>query len=74
MDVIVLDTLGMVCPQPIIEIAQKIKELAIGQTIEIWSDDPVICLDLPAWCESTGHKLTHETHENEVIKIKVVKK
>ena len=50
-----LDTLGLFCPMPIIKTSKKIKELAVGQVLEVVSDDEGIKKDMPAWCETTGH-------------------
>jgi tRNA 2-thiouridine synthesizing protein A len=52
-----LDTLGYFCPMPIILTSKKIKELALGQVLEVVSDDEGIKKDMPAWCENIGHQL-----------------
>lgn len=52
-----LDTLGLFCPMPIILTAKKIKGLAVGQVLEVISDDEGIKKDMPAWCQTTGHEL-----------------
>ncbi len=51
-----LDCTGLYCPMPIIETANKIRELEIGQVLEIVADDKGIRTDMPAWCESTGNE------------------
>ncbi len=51
-----LDCTGLYCPMPIIETTDKIRELEIGQILEILSDDKGIKTDMPAWCESTGNE------------------
>jgi tRNA 2-thiouridine synthesizing protein A len=51
-----LDTLGLFCPMPIIKTSKKIKELKVGQVLEVISDDEGIKEDMPAWCETTGHE------------------
>jgi len=51
-----LDTLGLFCPMPIIKTSKKIKELLVGQVLEVVSDDEGIKKDMPAWCETTGHE------------------
>ena len=51
-----LDTLGLFCPMPIIKTSKKIKELAVGQVLQVVSDDEGIKKDMPAWCETTGHE------------------
>ena len=50
-----LDCTGLYCPMPIIETADKIRELEIGQVLQILSDDEGIKTDMPAWCESTAN-------------------
>ena len=51
-----LDCVGMYCPMPIIKTATAIKELKVGQVLEIVADDPGIQSDIPAWCKTTGHE------------------
>lgn len=51
-----LDTVGLLCPAPIIKTAEKLKELVAGQVLEIVSDDPGVEVDIPAWCRSAGHE------------------
>ena len=45
-----IDALGKKCPIPIIMLAERIREVPIGQTIEVLADDPAAKSDLPAWC------------------------
>ena len=40
-----LDTLGYFCPMPIIMTLKKIKELTVGQVLEVVSDDEGIIVD-----------------------------
>lgn len=51
-----LDCFGLLCPMPIIKVAQKIKELKIGQVLELISTDEGIKQDMPAWCKTTGNE------------------
>ena len=54
---VTLDTLGLFCPMPIIMTSKKIKDLTLGQVLQVLSDDEGIKKDMPAWCESTGHQM-----------------
>lgn len=45
-----LDALGKKCPIPIIMLADRISDVAVGQVIEVLADDPAARTDLPAWC------------------------
>ncbi len=54
--IVKLDCYGLLCPMPIIETAKKIKELKIGDMLEIRATDEGIKTDLPAWCKATGQE------------------
>jgi len=45
-----IDALGKKCPIPIIMLADRIRDVAIGQLIAVLADDPAAKTDLPAWC------------------------
>ncbi len=45
-----IDALGKKCPIPIIMLADRIREVQIGQLIAVLADDPAAKTDLPAWC------------------------
>ena len=49
-----LDCTGMVCPQPIVELAKQKRKMQKDQILEMWADDEGAKRDVPAWCESTG--------------------
>jgi tRNA 2-thiouridine synthesizing protein A len=50
-----IDALGRKCPIPIIMLAERIAEVAIGQTIAVLADDPASWTDVPAWCRLKSH-------------------
>jgi tRNA 2-thiouridine synthesizing protein A len=52
-----IDALGRSCPVPVIMLAERIHEVAPGETIEVLSDDPAATTDLPDWCQLRGHLL-----------------
>ncbi|MCL5026182.1 MAG: sulfurtransferase TusA family protein [Chloroflexi bacterium] len=51
-----LDCIGLYCPMPIVKTAEKIKEIAPGQVLEIIADDRGVKADMPAWCKATGNE------------------
>jgi len=51
-----LDCTGMVCPQPIVELAKQKRKMEPGQILEIAADDEGAKRDVPAWCEQTGNE------------------
>lgn len=68
-----LDCVGLYCPMPIVKTTQKIKDLKVGEVLEVVSDDKGIKLDMPAWCQSTGHEFLGMEEEGGEIKVYVKK-
>lgn len=58
----VVDALGTWCPVPIYLIDRAARRASPGDIIELLASDPLIEVDLPAWCHDTGHRLL-ELHE-----------
>jgi tRNA 2-thiouridine synthesizing protein A len=59
--VLTIDALGRKCPIPIIMLAERIREVAVGQLIAVLADDPAAQTDVPAWCMIKSHKLVRTT-------------
>ena len=59
-----LDCMGLYCPMPIIKTKEKVKELQIGQVLEVIADDKGIKADMPAWCKSTGNEFLELEEED----------
>jgi tRNA 2-thiouridine synthesizing protein A len=45
-----IDALGRKCPIPIIMLAERIREVPVGQIVAVLADDPAARTDVPAWC------------------------
>jgi tRNA 2-thiouridine synthesizing protein A len=67
MDKMVLDAQGLMCPMPIVKLAKKIKEMKVGETLELIADDVGSKEDVPAWCKRTGNELLESREENGVF-------
>ena len=52
-----LDFKGLLCPMPVVKIAQAMKQVQVGETVEAVATDPGVMADVPAWCRSTGNEL-----------------
>jgi TusA-related sulfurtransferase len=62
-----LDCIGLYCPVPIVKTAQKMKEMAPGEVLEVIADDIGIKSDMPAWAKKTGNEyLGLEENEGEI--------
>jgi len=68
-----LDCLGLYCPIPIVKTVARFKQLKLGEVLEVVADDKGIKLDMPAWCEATGHEFLGVEEEDGEIKVYVKK-
>ena len=57
---LVLDCRGMRCPLPVIVLARRIGEVAVGELVSVWADDPAARPDIPAWCRMRGQEYAGE--------------
>jgi TusA-related sulfurtransferase len=53
----ILDAKGLLCPMPVMKTNQAIKEIQIGQILEVIATDPASKSDITAWCKTTGNEL-----------------
>ena len=67
MDKETLDASGLMCPMPIVKLAKKIKEIKVGDVLELIADDVGSKEDVPAWCKRTGNELLESKEENGVF-------
>ncbi|MEK6781802.1 MAG: sulfurtransferase TusA family protein [Bacteroidota bacterium] len=52
-----LDCSGMMCPMPVVKTAKALKEMVIGEILEMISTDPGAMPDMKAWANQTKHEL-----------------
>lgn len=70
---VVLDTKGLLCPMPTIKTVQKVKEMTVGQTLEIQATDMGIRPDMENWCKMTGNELLGFEQEGDVYRVYIKK-
>jgi tRNA 2-thiouridine synthesizing protein A len=69
----VLDCFGLLCPMPIIQTSKRIKDMAVGQVLEVQSTDKGILQDMPAWCRQTGQEFLGSEEDGEIFRVFVKK-
>jgi tRNA 2-thiouridine synthesizing protein A len=52
-----LDLKGLLCPIPVVKIAQAIKKVNVGDLVEATATDPGVLADIPAWARTTGNEV-----------------
>lgn len=53
----VLDTQGLICPEPIMLLHRTMRKATAGQIIQVIANDPATTRDIPNFCQHLGHTL-----------------
>jgi tRNA 2-thiouridine synthesizing protein A len=61
MSALVIDARGRRCPLPILDLARRIGDVPVGETIVVEADDPAALPDVQAWCRMRGHEYVGAT-------------
>ncbi|ART64151.1 sulfurtransferase TusA [Kushneria marisflavi] len=59
-----LDTSGLYCPEPIMMMHNRVRDMAPGQVLEIIATDPATTRDVPKFCTFLGHELIGQSEED----------
>ena len=65
----VLDCTGLACPLPVVKTAQAIKNLTLGQVLELVATDPGVEPDIRAWTSRTHNELLGISKQADVFHI-----
>lgn len=52
-----LNALGLRCPEPVMMVRKKMRELNTGENLLIHADDPSTARDIPSYCCFMEHEL-----------------
>ncbi len=52
-----LDALGLRCPEPVMMVRLKIREMKVGETLAVTADDHSTTRDIPSFCRFMDHEL-----------------
>jgi tRNA 2-thiouridine synthesizing protein A len=58
----------MLCPLPVIKLAQLIPDVPVGDTITVLADDPAAATDIPAWCRMRSQELVSALEHQYVVR------
>jgi TusA-related sulfurtransferase len=68
-----IDCIGLFCPMPIVKTREAIREMTVGQVLEMRSDDPASDADMKTWVERSGHEMIEVSREGAVYRFLVRK-
>lgn len=69
-----LNTLGLICPEPIMLLHKTIRQATSGDVIEVLASDPATQRDIPNFCRHLGHTLLEQTTVDDNYRYILIKK
>ena len=54
-----LDTCGLLCPEPVMMLHNKVRDMAAGEVVRVIATDPSTQRDIPRFCYFLEHELLH---------------
>lgn len=67
-----LDTCGLYCPEPIMLMHNKVRDMSQGEVLKVVATDPATTRDIPKFCSFLGHELIHQ-HEDETTYLYLIR-
>ena len=68
-----LDTRGLVCPEPLMLVRNRVREMHQGQVLHILATDPSTERDFSNFCRFMGHELQRQERNDAVFEYWIVK-
>ncbi len=68
-----LDCIGLYCPQPLFQTREQIDTIAVGEVLEVLSDDPAAEEDLKRFAKRAGHQIMEFENEDGILRFLIKK-
>ena len=68
-----LDATGLVCPEPLMLVRNRVREMCSGQVLEVRATDPSTGRDFTNFCRFMGHDLLDQSMEGDTYLFRIRK-
>lgn len=68
----VLDVRGLLCPLPVLKARKSLSAMQSGQILQVDATDPAAVIDIPHFCQETGHRLTAQDQQDDLFRFWIV--
>ena len=73
-EIAVLDAKGLYCPEPVMLLHNKVRDLPEGGLLKVLATDPSTERDIPKFCVFLGHELIETTQDDAIYTYLIKKK
>lgn len=60
-----LDASGLLCPEPVMLLHKKVRDMLPGQVLHVKATDPSTQRDIPRFCTFLGHELIEQLQQDD---------
>lgn len=60
-----IDVVGLECPEPLMILRNKVRSMAVGETVSVVATDPSTVRDFTNFCRFMGHELAASSTQGE---------
>lgn len=71
---VTLDACGLFCPEPVMMLHKKFREIAEGTEVLVIATDPSTTRDIPKFCHFLGHELLNTESDGKTFRYLIRKK
>jgi len=68
-----LDCLGLFCPEPVLGTRIELDKMEVGETLEVWADDPAAEGDIESLTKHLGHEILEKRKEGNKLYLLIKK-
>lgn len=72
-DKILIDTIGLNCPLPVIKAEKQLSLMQSGQSFVLLASDPLAAIDIPNMCNKAGHQLLEQIQDGDILHFEIQK-
>ena len=62
-----LNVSGLICPDPLMLLRKKIREMTSGEIVRVIATDPSTVRDIPKFCTFLSHELLEKKQDDEMF-------
>lgn len=60
-----LDTTGLYCPEPVMLMHNRVRDMRSGEVLKVVASDPATTRDIPKFCNFLGHELLTQSADGD---------
>ena len=69
-----LDATGLLCPEPVMLLHNRVRDMAAGETLQVIATDPSTERDIARFCQFLGHELLDQWRDGDTYGYVIRKK